>query len=296
MQNSSESPEQFLHNVAEDTWLTEIRDYFPSAWIGHAPFLKFLIREESPNTVVELGTHFGFSYFVACQTIQELQLPTQAFAVDHWLGDAHASLYDDSVYKSVVSFNKKYENFSKLLKMNFIEARAEVLSEVDLLHIDGFHTYEAVKEDFETWLPKMSPNGIILLHDIHVRRSDFGVYKFWSEIKELHSTIEFTGAHGLGVVFLGNQSSEKMIRLIQIYNSGLKLQIQGVFGSHADIAIQKYREREVNELNLLIRDLKLNLGLLGTEFDKTFGAKKLLSSKIIDYLKFRLRFRKEPNA
>jgi len=217
-----------LKKIAEDGWLTQIRNYMPSAWIGHAPFLRFLIRELKPKVFVELGTHNGFSYFVGCQTIQELGIPTKAYAVDHWFGDKHAGLFDDSVYESVLQLNNQYENFSNLLKMSFSEARSFVNEPIDLLHIDGLHTYEAVKEDFETWLPKMSKNGIILMHDIHVRHGDFGVYKLWEEIKKQFKTIEFTGTYGLGVIFLGTLPSAAISLLKEFSDSGHMMQVQGV--------------------------------------------------------------------
>lgn len=234
--------ETYLKKIAEDAWLTQVDHYLPSAWIGHTPFLRFLIRELKPKVFVELGTHNGFSYFVGCQTIKELGLPTKAFAVDHWLGDPHAGEFDDSVYLSVEAANREYANFSTLLKMSFSDARSEIENQsVDLLHIDGFHTYEAVKEDFETWLPKVSRDGVIILHDIHVRHADFGVYKFWAELKQRYETIEFVGTYGLGVIFLGSSNSASLLNLRKYAKEGYLAQIQGVFGCHSDVVLQNYR-------------------------------------------------------
>jgi hypothetical protein len=148
-------------------------------------------------------------------------------------------IFDQSVYGQVVETNQEYKHFSTLLKMSFSDA-TEVISDssVDLLHIDGYHSYESVSEDFFSWLPKMAANGLILLHDIHVRRDTFGVYKLWAEIKEKYQTMEFVGSHGLGVVFLGEIPRGLFTELFEISNSGNLAQIQGTFGSISDSVMQ----------------------------------------------------------
>jgi hypothetical protein len=267
MKSEDTSLEITLKRIAEDQWLAGIKDYVPSAWIGHAPFLKYLIREVSPKTFVELGTQYGLSYFVACETINELNLATKCYATDHWSGDKHASYYDDSVYESVKNLNNKYQRFSKLLRMTFLEGRSEISEPIDLLPIDGLHTYEAVTEDFETWLPKMNSNGISILHDIHVRREDFGVYKLWSEIKPRFQTMEFVGSYGLQVVFLREIIGEELKLLKKYGDEGDIGQVQGTFENHSDVAVQSYRIRETENLQRTIHELTEQLSEKTTQLD-----------------------------
>lgn len=54
---------------------------------------------------------------------------------------------------------------------------------INLLYIDGYYMYEVVFYDYNIWLLKVVKNGIVLFYDIEVRSGDFGVYKFWDEVK-----------------------------------------------------------------------------------------------------------------
>ena len=224
-----------LNEISMDTSLVHVSFRPTSAWTGHAPFLKFLIPELNPKIFVELGTHNGFSYFTGCQSIVENKLSTKAFAVDHWEGDAQAGLFEPGVYKRVELQNYEFREFSKLLKMSFENARPTFADRsIDLLHIDGFHSYEAVSQDFNSWLPKVSKNGVVILHDIHIRKDTYEVWKFWEEIKANYQTIEFTHSYGLGVVFLGEINGKRLKELVQIFNAGKDVEVQGVFAALAD--------------------------------------------------------------
>ena len=118
-------------------------------------------------------------------------------------GDAHTGAYDNSVFQTVNTHNRRhYHGFSYLLRMRFDEAIAHFDDgSIDLLHIDGLHTYDAVKEDFDTWYPKVKPGGIVLFHDIQSRMKDFGVWKYWQELEEEYDeTFGFNHGFGLGVL------------------------------------------------------------------------------------------------
>jgi len=173
------------------------------SWSDHLAFAHDLIAATAPELIVELGTHWGEAYFTFCQTVQEQGLNSLCYAVDHWRGDEHAGRYGEEVYEDVRKHNIRfYSQFSYLIRSSFDEAVTQFADEsIGLLHIDGFHTYEAARHDFLSWLPKVKPGGIVMLHDICGRHEDFGVWRTWDEIKAEHkNTFEFHHGWGLGVV------------------------------------------------------------------------------------------------
>ena len=180
------------------------------AWHGHIPFAFWCMASWQPKTFVELGTHLGDSYFAFCQSVAANRVGTKCFAVDTWQGDAHAGAYGDETFKDVDSYNRQnYSTFSSMLRMRFDEALGQFADgTVDLLHIDGFHTYEAVRHDFETWLPKLSRQGVVLFHDSNVHERDFGVWRFMQQLDGRFPHFHFLHSHGLSMIAMSEAAPE----------------------------------------------------------------------------------------
>ena len=183
-----------------------IRLVEPPSWIAHIPFAFWIVDALRPRRIVELGTMSGNSYAAFAQAVQTLGIDTSCYAVDTWLGDAHAGDYGPEVFEEWSQFHdQNFGAFSRLVRSTFDEALQKFQDgSIDLLHIDGLHTYDAVRHDFESWLPKLSNRAVVLLHDVNVRERDFGVWEFWQELTKRYPCFEFLHGHGLGVVGVGS--------------------------------------------------------------------------------------------
>ncbi|MCA3422481.1 MAG: class I SAM-dependent methyltransferase [Roseomonas sp.] len=200
-----------LHNDRD--WIPE--HIVESAWLEHTPFAAWLMAALEPRVFVELGTHRAVSYMAFCQANLRRANPGKCFAIDTWKGDEHAGLYNEDVFAEVERLNQKYCAFSTLTRGTFDEALPLFADgSIDLLHIDGFHSYEAVSHDFHSWLPKMSDKGVVLFHDTEVRDKAFGVWRLWAELISEYPHFDFHHGHGLGVLAVGPVIAPKIAPLL----------------------------------------------------------------------------------
>lgn len=197
-----------FNNLDLDSKLSRVKP--PYCWLNHTPFVKYLIGEIKPSLVVELGTHSGNSLVTILEACRLNNLDTKVYAVDTWVGDSHSKKYSNSIYEQLKNYvSLKYPDNCTLLRMKFEEAIDNFDDKsIDLLHIDGYHTYDAVKKDFEDYLPKVKDNGIILFHDVLVKDADFGVHLFWEEVSKRYPTFIQENGTGLGVLLVGNSFNE----------------------------------------------------------------------------------------
>jgi len=194
-------------------------------WIGHIPFAYELIGRQRPRTIVELGTYSGSSFAAFCQAVQACGLDAKCYGIDLWQGDIHMGKFDEDLYREISGYMAaNYPGIASLVRKDFNEA-VTLFDDgsVDLLHIDGTHTFEAVGNDFHTWLPKLSDRAVVLFHDTNVTVTNtgeaalrFGVRRFFDSVKDRYPHFEFSHCWGLGVLVVGRNAPPAVMELVEM--------------------------------------------------------------------------------
>jgi len=176
-----------------------------SAWTGHRTFAEWLVWTTFPETIVELGVDYGYSTFVFANALKGTS--GTIYGVDFFMGDVHTGYRNtyESVKKNIADHNVtnlelvigEFDSISKLWR-----------TPIDILHIDGLHTYEAVKNDFIRWSPFVKEEGIVLFHDIAVE--SFGVKEFFRELTGGYKLF-FLHSAGLGIFTRNKELRDKIM-------------------------------------------------------------------------------------
>jgi hypothetical protein len=139
----------------------------PSAWTAHLEFAVWLTCRFSAQIVVDLGVDYG------CSTYGwGASGASQVIGIDWFRGDEHTGKRD--VQGEALALGTRlvrewqYPNTVRIWKASFEEAAESFRTPIDILHVDGLHTQQAVKRDLDKWLPKLSADGIIVMHGTQV--------------------------------------------------------------------------------------------------------------------------------
>lgn len=72
---------------------------------------------------------------------------------------------------------------------------------IDVLHIDGDHSYDGVRADWEMYSPLVRPGGLILIHDVANSIDAPDVGSFWRQELEIQfngTVVSFPGRRPIG--------------------------------------------------------------------------------------------------
>lgn len=166
-----------------------------------------IVAEQRPRTILEIGTCRGGTLFVLSRladhkaTIISIDLPNGAFGGGYkWF---HIPIFRAFARKDQTIHLLRVDSHNSVTR----DKVAHLLdgSNLDLLFIDGDHTYAGVKADFEMYSPFVK-RGIVALHDIakHPEATRAQASVFWEELKGKfkHSEIIEDPAQGWGGIGL----------------------------------------------------------------------------------------------
>lgn len=179
------------------------------------------------RSVLEIGTQRGGNFWFLLKLLNKND--KIGICIDLPNGfDKKGINRDSEIIRNVTDGNDNVLNSEDLTlydirgnsqKRQTIKRVDEVLSGdfVDILFIDADHSYTSVKKDFQNYFNFVREGGIVAFHDIRNRKvnenasdvqmfENFGVEKFWNEIKDSFKTYEFVNdnlIHGYLVQGIG---------------------------------------------------------------------------------------------
>lgn len=161
------------------------------------PLLR-AVAEHRPRTVLEIGTGNGGSLYTIARFLDTAE---HIITVD-LPGGPFGGGYPEGK-------SRLFEEFAPGTELHTIrgdsqnpETQERVLdlldgNPIDFLYVDGDHTYEGVRSDYEAYAPHVAPGGLVAFDDLlshergKPRLEEVGVHRLWADLKDGHETTEF---------------------------------------------------------------------------------------------------------
>jgi predicted O-methyltransferase YrrM len=118
-------------------------------------------------TMIEIGSYAGESTEIFAKNFKQV-IAIDPFENDYDSNDVTCNYMDlTDVYYKFISVIENYENVIHIRKTSDDAIEDLKNTKVDLVYIDGLHTYEQVKKDIENYKNLLEEDGFICGHDYH---------------------------------------------------------------------------------------------------------------------------------
>lgn len=191
-----------------------------------------ILDNVKPKIMLEIGTANGGTLFLFSHiasrdaTILSVDLPAGMFGGGY-------PIWKIPLYKSFALSDQKIQLIrADSHRHSTLERIKSILNEkeIDFLFIDGDHTYEGVKKDFEMYSSLVKNAGVIAFHDIVPGPTENvgGVPEFWQEIKSEYKYLEIVkdwnqGGYGIGLIYKNPIGYKAEIKFKpRLFSGGLK--------------------------------------------------------------------------
>lgn len=162
-----------------------------------------LVSERRLDVVLEVGTQNGGTYWAWCRVAAET---ATVVSIDLPASDERRSRLRTYARRAQSQTLIQADSHDPRTVQQVDGFRGSV----DLLFIDGDHSYDGVRADFENYAPLVKPGGLIAFHDILANQvPTCKVDRLWTQLREPYETREIidsgrdeqSGLYGIGVLF-----------------------------------------------------------------------------------------------
>ena len=130
----------------------------------HEKLLLYLLARklDHDSVIVEIGSYLGASTTFLAAAAKENQ--SRVFCVDTWMNEGMTE-GTRNTYQEFISNTMLYQEQITPIRGRSEEIAIEFEEPIDLLFLDGDHSYSGCRLDIESWMPKVKSGGVIILHD-----------------------------------------------------------------------------------------------------------------------------------
>ena len=190
---------RLLRNELRFAWLRfRIRSFSFHSGLGDSGWLLHgLVRSQKPKVCVEIGSAHGYSACLISIALEQ-NMSGHLWAVDphfqnHW-SDNHAEDTYGAMTRHLRAMGQAGKRVT-IIRQTTEKAVDQLPPSIDFAFIDGDHSYDGVKLDWDAIRPRLAAFGIVIFHDTlwdrhrndpyyrKWRRADMGVPRLLEEIR-----------------------------------------------------------------------------------------------------------------